>query len=164
MAHQAEKKRKAPARPSSAQPPRYRIVQNTPAAPSQKAPQPGRWIIRPPQQQQQTGPRPNTQQAARPDNNNHCFKCQSPDHFAKMCPQAGQSQGQASRRNDQNKGKKQIVQVRQGLLNFTNLADLPEGAPIMSGTFSINHHPAIILFDSGASHSFISSNLEQGLG
>ena len=27
----------------------------------------------------------------------------------------------------------------------------------MSGTFSINHHPAIILFDSGASHSFISS-------
>ena len=28
----------------------------------------------------------------------------------------------------------------------------------MSGTFSISHRPAIILFDSGASHSFISSN------
>ena len=27
----------------------------------------------------------------------------------------------------------------------------------MSGTFSINHHPAVILFDSGASHSFISA-------
>ena len=52
-AHRAEKKRKAPAGPSSASAPRYRIVQNNPPAPSQKAPQPGRWIIRPPQQQQQ---------------------------------------------------------------------------------------------------------------
>ena len=152
-------------------------MQNTPAAPSQKASQPGRWVIRPPQQQQQqqtryappqpqqqTGPRPNFQQAARPDNNNRCFKCGSPNHFAKMCPQVGQNPGQASRRNDQNKGKKQTVQVRQGRLNFTNLADLPEGAPIMSGTFSINHHPAIILFDSGASHSFISSKFGARVG
>ena len=52
MAHRAEKKRKAPVGPSSAQPPSYHLVQNTPAAPSQKAPQQGRWIIRPPQQQQ----------------------------------------------------------------------------------------------------------------
>ena len=81
-----------------------------------------------------------------------------------MCPQAGQNQGQAFRRNDQNKGKKQTVQVRQGRLNFTNLADLPEGAPIMSGTFSINHHPTIILFDSGASHSFISSKFGARVG
>ena len=81
-----------------------------------------------------------------------------------MCPQAGQNPGQASRRNDQNKGKKQAVQVRQGRLNFTSLADLPEGAPIMSDTFSTNHHPAIILFDSGASHSFISSKFGAKVG
>ena len=49
MAHHAEKKCKAPAGPSSASAPRYRIVQNTPTVPSQKAPQPGCWIIRPPQ-------------------------------------------------------------------------------------------------------------------
>ena len=48
------------------------------------------------------------------------------------------------------------MQVKQGKINFTTLAELPEGAPIMAGTFSINHKPAIILFDSGATHSFIS--------
>jgi hypothetical protein len=42
-------------------------------------------------------------------------------------------------------------------VNFTTLSELPEGAPIMTGTFSINHQPVIILFDSGATHSFISS-------
>jgi hypothetical protein len=50
-----------------------------------------------------------------------------------------------------------MVQIRQGRLNFTTLSELPEGAPIMTGTFSINHQPVIILFDSGATHSFISS-------
>ena len=117
-----------------------------------------------PPQQQQTGPRPNFQQAARPNNNNRCFKCGSPNHFAKMCPQAGQNQGQASRKNDQNKGKKQTVQVRQGRLNFTNFAEHLEGAQVMSVTFSINHQPAVILFDSSASHSFISSKFGARVG
>jgi hypothetical protein len=48
------------------------------------------------------------------------------------------------------------VQVRQGKLNFTTLEELPEGAPIMTGTFSVFNQPALILFDSGASYSFIS--------
>ena len=34
----------------------------------------------------------------------------------------------------------------------------------MSGSFSINHHPAIILFDSSASHSFISSKFGARVG
>jgi hypothetical protein len=50
-----------------------------------------------------------------------------------------------------------VVQVCQGRVNFTTLSELPEGALIMTGTFSINHQPLIILFDSGATHSFISS-------
>ena len=51
MAHRAKKKRKAPAEPFSAPPPRYRLVQNvTPIAP-QKAPRQGRWVFRPPRQQ-----------------------------------------------------------------------------------------------------------------
>jgi hypothetical protein len=49
------------------------------------------------------------------------------------------------------------VQVRQGRLNFTTMADIPEGAPVLTGIFLVLNYPAIILFDSGASHSFIST-------
>ena len=50
----------------------------------------------------------------------------------------------------------QTDQVRHGRINFTILTDLPEVAPVMMGTLSIQHKLAVILFDSGASHSFIS--------
>jgi hypothetical protein len=56
----------------------------------------------------------------------------------------------------QDKGRKKNVQVRQGKLNFTTLEELPEGAATMTGIFSVYDQPALILFDSGASHSFIS--------
>jgi len=32
---------------------------------------------------------------------------------------------------------------------------IPEGEPVMMGMFPIAKHPAITLFDSGASHTFI---------
>jgi hypothetical protein len=47
--------------------------------------------------------------------------------------------------------------VRQGRLNFTTLADILEGAPIMTGIFSVLNYSAVVLFDYGASHSFISA-------
>jgi hypothetical protein len=49
------------------------------------------------------------------------------------------------------------VQVKQGRLNFTTMTDIPEGTPVMTGIFSVLNYPTIILFDSGASHSFISA-------
>jgi predicted aspartyl protease len=49
-------------------------------------------------------------------------------------------------------------------VNFTTLSELPEGVPIMMGTFSINHQPVIILFDSAATHSFISSKYGTKVG
>jgi hypothetical protein len=56
------------------------------------------------------------------------------------------------------------MQVRQGRVNFTTLAELPDGAPVISGTFSIHHKPVVILFDSGATHSFISNNCGTRIG
>jgi hypothetical protein len=46
---------------------------------------------------------------------------------------------------------------REGSISL--FADLPEGAPVISGTFSIHNKPAVIVFDSGASHNFISAKL-----
>jgi predicted aspartyl protease len=54
------------------------------------------------------------------------------------------------------------MQVRR--VNFATLAELPEGAPIMTGTFSIDYKPFIILFDSGATHSFISDKCGARVG
>jgi hypothetical protein len=38
------------------------------------------------------------------------------------------------------------------------VATTPEGEPVMMGTFLVANHPTVILFDSGASHTFISKN------
>jgi hypothetical protein len=39
---------------------------------------------------------------------------------------------------------------------YTQVATTPEGELVMMGTFLVANHPAVILFDSGASHTFIS--------
>jgi predicted aspartyl protease len=49
-------------------------------------------------------------------------------------------------------------------VNFTTLSELPEGAPIMTGTFTIHYQPVVILFNSGATHSFINSKFETKVG
>jgi hypothetical protein len=37
------------------------------------------------------------------------------------------------------------------------MTDIPEGAPVMTGIFSVSNYPAVILFDSSASDSFINA-------
>jgi hypothetical protein len=41
--------------------------------------------------------------------------------------------------------------------NYTTVEDIPTGEEVLAGMFSLNEHHVIILFDSGASHDFISS-------
>jgi hypothetical protein len=74
-------------------------------------------------------------------------------HYAKNCPRNQLRQMQAP---IQYRGRKQKVQVRQGKLNFTTMEELPKGSPVMTGTFLVFNQPTLILFDSSASHSFIS--------
>jgi hypothetical protein len=47
--------------------------------------------------------------------------------------------------------------VKIGRINYTTMEDIPEGELVFVCMFSLNEHPAIILFDSGASHDFISN-------
>jgi hypothetical protein len=43
-----------------------------------------------------------------------------------------------------------------GRIYYTQVATTPEGEPVTMGKFLVTNHPAVILFDSGASHTFIS--------
>ena len=49
-----------------------------------------------------------------------------------------------------------MAHFKPGQVHYTTLESILEGAPVMSGTFSVNEYPVIVLFDSGASHTFIS--------
>jgi hypothetical protein len=41
-------------------------------------------------------------------------------------------------------------------VHHTTVDDIPRGEPVTIGMFSINDHLAVVLFDSGSSHSFVS--------
>jgi hypothetical protein len=127
MAHRAEKKQRISTGPAGVQPSQNQFVQNAlPRAPQWNVSF-GRLIFRPPQQQgayqppvslqqpQQTGPRSNVQQVQQRNSTYHGFNCGSADHFIRNCPQPKKpNQGQSSSQNDRNKGKRPMMQVRQG--------------------------------------------------
>jgi hypothetical protein len=46
---------------------------------------------------------------------------------------------------------------RTGHTNYTTVEEIPMGEEVLAGTFFLNKHPVIILFDSRVSHDFISS-------
>jgi hypothetical protein len=176
-AHRAEKKRRISTGPASIQPSQYQLVQNAPPRVPQRNALIGRLVFRLPQQQgeyqppvsfqqpQQSGPRLNVQQVQQKSSTYCCLNCGSADHFIRDCPQPKKpNQWQSSHQNNQNKGKRPMMQARQGQINFTTLAELPDGAPIMSGIFFIHHKPVVTLFDSRATHSFISNNCGTQLG
>jgi hypothetical protein len=50
----------------------------------------------------------------------------------------------------------QASSLRVGCANFTTIEDIPPSEEVLVGTFFLFEHPIIILFNSGASHDFIS--------
>jgi hypothetical protein len=60
-------------------------------------------------------------------------------NFAKFCP--------CPKKND--------VYPAHG--HLTTSYEAIDGEPIMAGTFLVNNHPAVVLFDSRSSHSFMST-------
>jgi hypothetical protein len=136
----------------------------------------GRWTMKPSQSKpqgnfqfrnaQQQAPKPN----APPRNigDRRCYNCGQPGHYISDCPKPRQikpnPQNQGAGNKPTTRAKKPMVQVHQGKLNFTTMSDIPEGASVLTGTFFINNTTVKILFDSGATHSFISENLLGKLG
>jgi hypothetical protein len=59
------------------------------------------------------------------------------------------------------RGPPKVAVVKTGRVNYTTMEEIPEGEQVLTGTFSLNGHPATVLFDSGASHDFISKACTQ---
>jgi predicted aspartyl protease len=49
-----------------------------------------------------------------------------------------------------------VAIAKTGRVNYTTLEDVPEGEQVLTDMFSLHGCPIVILFDSGATHDFIS--------
>jgi hypothetical protein len=49
-----------------------------------------------------------------------------------------------------------VAVAKTGRVNYTTLKDVPKAEQVLAGMFSLNGHPIIVLFYSGATHNFIS--------
>jgi hypothetical protein len=58
---------------------------------------------------------------------------------------------------NQQRGHPKGPAPRVGRANYTTVEEIPMREEVLAGTFFLNEHPIVVLFDSGASHDFISS-------
>jgi hypothetical protein len=59
------------------------------------------------------------------------------------------------------RGPQKVAVAKTGRVNYTTMEDIPEGEPVLTGTFFLNDHFVVILFDSGATHDFVSKACTQ---
>ena len=77
-----------------------------------------------------------------------CYNYDQPGHFSRFCPYLP-------------KKKQQTYNAR---VHSTTMDEIPEGEPITTGKFLVNENLAVVLFDSGSSHSFMSQAFAQKHG
>src|SRR4051812_25520000 len=77
-----------------------------------------------------------------------CFKCRKMGHYSNMCPE--------NKDNNGNSGVSKPNPFNKGHVNHVNVEEIYDEPDAVIGKFFINSVPPLVLFDSGASHSFIS--------
>jgi hypothetical protein len=58
-------------------------------------------------------------------------------------------------------GPQKVAIAKTGRVNYTTMEDILEGEQVLTGTFSLNGYPAVVLFNSGATHDFITKACTQ---
>jgi hypothetical protein len=85
-----------------------------------------------------------------PSTPRRCFNCGKEGHMSYHCPE------KTGQQTPQVQNSSQRSSLRTGRVNHVAPETAAEAPEVMLGTFNINSIPATVLFDSGASHSFIS--------
>jgi hypothetical protein len=124
--------------------------------PQQQPPQPNGQ--QPSRQSMQQGPRsnaPTTHGASHQGNHTGraCFKCGLTGHFAWQCSTQSTTTGAGNQAKPQ--GQQNFMHGR--VIHMTS-EEAQQAPDVVLGMFLASSHPATILFDSRASHSFISSS------
>jgi hypothetical protein len=92
---------------------------------------------------------------ARAASGHTCFNCGRSSHFTRECTvlKKTTTQGHVT---PSPRGPQKVAVAKTSRVNDTTLKDIPEGEQVLTGIFSLNVHPIVILFYSGATHNFIS--------
>jgi hypothetical protein len=79
-------------------------------------------------------------------------------HFTQECcqPKKRNSPRTLALVVNQQRGHQKGPAPQTGRANYTTMGEIPTGEEVLAGTFFLNEHPIVILFDSGASHDFMS--------
>nr|CAH66095.1 OSIGBa0114I04.2 [Oryza sativa] len=78
-----------------------------------------------------------------------CFNCGDPGHYADKCPKPRRVKVVPAQSNS-------TVPASKARVNHVAAAEAQDAPDVILGTFPVNSVPATVLFDSGATHSFLS--------
>jgi hypothetical protein len=70
-----------------------------------------------------------------------CWNCNKLGHWSRNCPYPKKNANQGG---------------CQGHVHYNSIEEIPSGEVVTAGKFLVDQHSTVVLFDLGASHSFIS--------
>ena len=87
-----------------------------------------------------------------------CFRCGRPGHLAKECNQKRNQLALPSTDRNNQPNNNNARPYGRGQANHVDLNEAQDQHATVMGTLLVNSVPAAVLFDTGASHSFISED------